>query len=207
ERAEAGEIDALQAASNDIAARIRAAQAQHGAGGATSTPSAAGLIWPVNGPVTSPFGWRWGRMHQGIDIGAPMGAAIEAAAAGTVVSRRLTSWPITSRRAVKTTSGIKAKGMPNESTTCERTSVRDGSIPRAITTKAGIIVTRRRTVTGIWRWMNPCITTCPDSVPTAELESPEATSARAKSALDALPRIGSSVLWAVSSDATCRRPV
>lgn len=80
EQAEAGEIDALQAASNDIAARIRAAQA-----GSTATPSSAGLIWPVSGPITSPFGWRWGRMHQGIDIGVPMGTPIKAAAAGTII--------------------------------------------------------------------------------------------------------------------------
>ena len=80
EQAEAGEIDALQAASNDIAARIRAAQA-----GQTSAPSSAGLIWPVNGPITSPFGWRWGRMHQGIDIGVPMGTPIKAAASGTII--------------------------------------------------------------------------------------------------------------------------
>ena len=85
EQAEAGEIDALQAASNDIAARIRAAQAQHGAGGATSTPSAAGLVWPVSGPITSPFGWRWGRMHEGIDIGVPSGTPIKAAAGGTII--------------------------------------------------------------------------------------------------------------------------
>jgi len=77
--------DALQAASNDIAARIRAAQAQHSGGGASSTPSSAGLIWPVSGPITSPFGWRWGRMHEGIDIGVPMGTPIRAAAAGTII--------------------------------------------------------------------------------------------------------------------------
>ena len=80
EQAEAGEIDALQAASNDIAARIRAAQV-----GESSTPSSAGLIWPLSGPITSPFGWRWGRMHQGIDIGVPMGTPIKAAAAGTII--------------------------------------------------------------------------------------------------------------------------
>jgi murein DD-endopeptidase MepM/ murein hydrolase activator NlpD len=42
------------------------------------------LIWPVNGPITSPFGWRWGRMHEGIDIGVGYGTPIHAAAAGTV---------------------------------------------------------------------------------------------------------------------------
>jgi len=82
ERAEASEIDALQASSQAIAERIRAAQS---GGTTTSTPSSSGLIWPVSGPITSPFGWRWGRMHQGIDIGVGYGTPIHAAAAGTVI--------------------------------------------------------------------------------------------------------------------------
>jgi murein DD-endopeptidase MepM/ murein hydrolase activator NlpD len=84
EQAAAGEIDALQQASNELAAKIQAAQANRSSG-ASATPSSAGLIWPVQGPITSPFGWRWGRMHQGIDIGAGTGTPIHAAAAGTII--------------------------------------------------------------------------------------------------------------------------
>ena len=85
EQAEAGEIDALQAASAQLTARIQAAQAHRQAGSPNATPSSSGLIWPVNGPITSPFGWRWGRMHQGIDIGVGYGTPIHAAASGTII--------------------------------------------------------------------------------------------------------------------------
>ncbi|MGZ4380743.1 MAG: murein hydrolase activator EnvC family protein [Gaiellaceae bacterium] len=77
------EANALQASSAAITAQIQGA---HGTSdGTPASPSAAGLIWPAAGPVTSPFGMRWGRMHDGIDIGAPMGAPIHAAASGTVI--------------------------------------------------------------------------------------------------------------------------
>lgn len=42
------------------------------------------LIHPVSGVVTSRFGARWGTSHKGLDIGAPQGTAIKAAAGGTV---------------------------------------------------------------------------------------------------------------------------
>jgi len=74
------EAQALAAADASIRGRLAAAQ-----GATDTTPSAAGLIWPVNGPVVSPFGYRWGRLHAGIDIAVGYGTPIHAAAAGTVV--------------------------------------------------------------------------------------------------------------------------
>jgi murein DD-endopeptidase MepM/ murein hydrolase activator NlpD len=81
------DLDSMLAASASLAAQIRASQppAPTSGGGGDSTPSASGFIWPVNGTVTSGFGMRWGRMHEGIDIAAPTGTAIHAAAAGTVI--------------------------------------------------------------------------------------------------------------------------
>lgn len=42
------------------------------------------LARPLAGPITSRFGPRWGRMHCGIDIAAPVGTPVGAAAAGMV---------------------------------------------------------------------------------------------------------------------------
>jgi murein DD-endopeptidase MepM/ murein hydrolase activator NlpD len=43
-----------------------------------------GLIWPVNGPIVSGFGTRWGRLHAGVDIAIPSGTPVRAAASGSV---------------------------------------------------------------------------------------------------------------------------
>src|SRR5262249_24064841 len=76
------EAEALAAESAALAAKIKGAQEQAGSTGA-GQPSAAGLIWPCDGVVTSGFGMRWGRMHEGIDIGCAYGTPNRAAAAGT----------------------------------------------------------------------------------------------------------------------------
>ena len=53
--------------------------------GGSIRQGSGGFIWPVNGAIVSPFGTRWGRMHEGVDIGAGTGTPIRAAASGTVV--------------------------------------------------------------------------------------------------------------------------
>ena len=50
--------------------------------GVVMPPSA--VRWPVNDVVTSEYGPRWGRMHEGIDIGGQHGAPIHAAESGRV---------------------------------------------------------------------------------------------------------------------------
>ena len=42
------------------------------------------LIWPANGPVSSPFGPRWGRLHAGIDIPLSEGTPLRASDSGRV---------------------------------------------------------------------------------------------------------------------------
>src|SRR5688500_13082003 len=51
----------------------------------------SGMIWPVNGPVVSPYGMRWGRLHAGIDIAVPAGTPIRAAKSGSIVLAAPTS--------------------------------------------------------------------------------------------------------------------
>lgn len=45
-----------------------------------------GFVWPTKGVLTSGFGWRWGRMHKGVDIAGPTGTPVVAAAEGVVVT-------------------------------------------------------------------------------------------------------------------------
>lgn len=51
---------------------------------AQAPAASSGWVAPVNACIVSPYGPRWGTMHQGVDLGAGYGTAIRAAAGGTV---------------------------------------------------------------------------------------------------------------------------
>src|SRR3954447_18057506 len=76
-----GQLHTLQAKQT----QLLSAQAGVSVGPAGPIRKGSGnFIWPVNGPISSGFGMRWGRLHAGVDIVAGTGTPIRAAAAGTV---------------------------------------------------------------------------------------------------------------------------
>jgi|tagenome__1003787_1003787.scaffolds.fasta_scaffold20986972_1 murein DD-endopeptidase MepM/ murein hydrolase activator NlpD len=78
-----GDLSKMQA---QVQAQLAAAQHTVVAAAGPIRHGSGALIWPVNGPITSPFCERraWEACHPGIDIGVPAGTPIRAADGGRV---------------------------------------------------------------------------------------------------------------------------
>jgi murein DD-endopeptidase MepM/ murein hydrolase activator NlpD len=76
-----GDLSKMQA---QVQAQLQAAQQGPSAG--PIRRGTGSMIWPVNGPITSPFceARSWESCHPGIDIGVPSGTPIRAADSGRV---------------------------------------------------------------------------------------------------------------------------
>lgn len=75
----------IRSRGDDGTFKVMSGESGTGETGNADTGKLSQLQWPVEGPVSSVFGWRDDRMHEGLDIVAPEGDNIRAALPGRVV--------------------------------------------------------------------------------------------------------------------------
>ncbi len=78
----AAERAAAEAAA--AAAKAREESSSGGGGSPTSGGGGGNYVFPTSGWISSCFGWRWGRLHGGVDVAAPIGTNIYSVTSGTV---------------------------------------------------------------------------------------------------------------------------
>ena len=86
QKAAAQQRAAAEAARKQRAAEEAAQQARENAaqGGSGGSGGGHGYVRPTGGYISSCYGWRWGALHAGVDIAAPIGTTIYAATGGIV---------------------------------------------------------------------------------------------------------------------------
>ncbi|MGY1660780.1 M23 family metallopeptidase [Geodermatophilus sp. SYSU D00705] len=86
---EAAAAAAARRAAEEAAAAAAAARSAASTSGGAAAPSGGSggsgpYVKPTSGRTSSCFGWRWGALHGGVDIAAPIGTPIYAAHSGVV---------------------------------------------------------------------------------------------------------------------------
>jgi murein DD-endopeptidase MepM/ murein hydrolase activator NlpD len=85
------ELEDLDSQLQQDSQEIQALLSRPSGSGGSPTYTGGQFVWPANGPVTSPYGYRThpifgdSRLHTGVDIGAPYGSSVFAASGGRVV--------------------------------------------------------------------------------------------------------------------------
>ncbi|SEP02600.1 M23 family metallopeptidase [Trujillonella endophytica] len=84
--AAAAERAAREAAAAAAAARAQAGSGGGGGGGGSAASGGSGpYVMPTSGRTSSCFGTRWGTLHGGVDVAAPIGTPVYAVHSGTVL--------------------------------------------------------------------------------------------------------------------------
>lgn len=88
-KAEVIRCNGIEVSRNEISSEIiKEPKTQVVIKGTKNVPALVGtgnFIYPTRGTLSSRFGTRWGRMHYGIDLAAPVGTKIRASDGGTVI--------------------------------------------------------------------------------------------------------------------------
>ncbi|MGY1691152.1 M23 family metallopeptidase [Geodermatophilus sp. SYSU D01105] len=83
---EAAAAEAARRAEQEAAAQAAEArqEASSSSGGRGSSGGSGPYVKPTSGRTSSCFGWRWGALHGGVDMAAPIGTPVYAAHSGVV---------------------------------------------------------------------------------------------------------------------------